>query len=46
VNNSNVENIICLPKTGHDLQPKLTKKTYKAEDLPHAVEIAKDITKK
>ena len=46
VNNSNVENIICLPKTGHDLQPKLTKKTYKAEDLVNAVEIAKDVTKK
>lgn len=46
VNNSNVENVICLPKTGHDLQPKLTKKTYKAEDLPHAVKIAKEVTKK
>ena len=46
VNNSNVENIICLPKTGHDLQPKLTKKTYKAEDLIHAVETAKKVTKK
>ena len=46
VNNSNVENIICLPKTGHDLQLKLTKKTYKAEDLPHAVETAKQVTKK
>jgi len=46
VNNSNVENIICLPKTGHDLQPKLTKKTYKAEDLILAVETAKKVTKK
>lgn len=46
VNNSNVENIICLPKTGHDLQPKLTKKTYKAEDLVHAVEIAKKVTER
>ena len=46
VNSSNVENVICLPKTGHDLQPKLTKKTYKAEDLPHAVKIAKEVTKK
>lgn len=46
VNNSRVENIICLPKTGHDLLPSITKKTYKVENLPQAVEIAKQVTKK
>jgi len=45
VNSSNVENIICLPKTGHDLQPSLTKKTYKVDNLPEAVKIAKKVTK-
>jgi len=46
VNNSNVENVICLPKTGHDLLPSLTKKTYKVDNLPEAVKIAKEVTKK
>lgn len=46
VNSSNVENVICLPKTGHDLMPSITKKTYKVENLPQAVEIAKQVTKK
>ena len=45
VNSSNVENVICLPKTGHDLQPSLTKKTYKVDNLPEAVKIAKKVTK-
>lgn len=46
VNSSNVENVICLPKTGHDLLPSLTKKTYKVDNLPEAVKIAKEVTKK
>ena len=46
VNSSNVENIICLPKTGHDILPSITKKAYKVENLPQAVEIAKQVTKK
>ena len=46
VNSSNVENVICLPKTGHDLQPNLTKKTYKVDNLPEAVKITKEVTKK
>ena len=46
VNSSNVENVICLPKTGHDIMPQITKKTYKVENLPQAVEIAKQVTKK
>ena len=46
INNSDVENVICLPKTGHDLQPSLTKKTYKVNNLPEAVKIAKEVTKK
>jgi hypothetical protein len=46
VNSSDIENVICLPKTGHDLLPSITKKTYKVENLPQAVEIAKQVTKK
>lgn len=46
VNSSNVESVICLPKTGHDLQPSLTKQTYKVNNLPEAVKIAKQVTKK
>ena len=46
VNGSNVENVICLPKTGHDLLPSLTKKTYKVDNLPEAVKIAKEVTEK
>ena len=46
VNGSDVENVICLPKTGHDILPSITKKTYKVEDLPQAVEFAKQVTKK
>ena len=46
VNSSDVENVICLPKTGHDLLPSISKKTYKVENLPQAVEVAKQVTKK
>ena len=46
VNSSNVENVICLPKTGHDLLPEITKKTYKVDNLPEAVKIAKEVTEK
>ena len=46
VNSNNVENVICLPKTGHDLQPSITKKTYKVDNLPEAVKIAKEVTEK
>lgn len=44
VNNSDVENIICLPKTWHDLMQMLTKNTFKVENLPEAVQIAKKVT--
>ena len=46
VNSSNVENVICLPKTGHDIMPSIMKKTYKVENLPQAVDIAKQVTEK
>jgi len=46
VNSCNVENVICLPKTGHDILPSITKKTYKVDNLPEAVKIAKQMTKK
>lgn len=44
---SNVENIICLPKTGHDMAKQLNnKKTYIVNNLEEAVCIAKKVTQK
>lgn len=44
---SNVENIICLPKTGHDMAKQLkNKKTYIVNNLEEAVNIAKKVTQK
>ena len=44
---SNVENIICLPKTGHDMAKQLkNKKTYTVNNLEEAVCIAKKVTQK
>jgi len=46
LNNSNVENFICMPESGYKVADKLeNKKTYKVETLEEAVEIAKKITK-
>ncbi len=48
--NSNIENIICLPKTGEyiyeTLKPKGGQKTYMAKSLEEAVKIAKKVTQK
>lgn len=54
--NSNIENIICMPKTGYDIADKLENKIvknninnihiYKTETLQEAVEISKKVTKK
>lgn len=51
LNNSNIDNIICMPKTGYDIADALikkntTKKIFKAETLEEAVKIAKENTKK
>lgn len=47
LDNSNIENIICLPKTGEYIANGLKKKTaYLVENLEQAVKIAKEKTKK
>ena len=44
--NSQVKNIICMPKTGHDIAKYLPKeKSYSVETLEEAVELAKKLTK-
>lgn len=47
LNNSDISNIICMPKTGHDIAKKLREeKRYVVETLEEAVDIAKNVTKK
>lgn len=47
LNNSNISNIICMPKTGHNIAKKLKdEKTHIVETLEEAVNLAKKITKK
>ncbi len=47
LNNSNISNIICMPKTGHDIAKKLVEnKKYIVQTLEEAVEVAKKVTKK
>ena len=47
LNNSNIGNIICMPKTGHDIAAKLDKaNAICVETLEEAVEVAKKVTKK
>ena len=46
LNMSNVNNIICMPESGHKIIDKLNKKTYKVDTLEEAVKIAKEVTKK
>lgn len=47
LNNSNIRNVICMPKTGHDIAKSLKKeKRYIVENLEEAVEIAKNVTAK
>lgn len=47
LNNSSINNIICMPKTGHDIAKKLkNNKKYIVENLEQAVEIAKKVTQK
>ena len=47
LNNSNISNIICMPKTGHDIAKKLKQeKSYIVNTLEEAVSTAKKVTKK
>ena len=47
INQSNIENIICMPKTGHDIAERIkNKNVYKVETMEGAVEIAKQETQK
>ena len=47
LNNSNINNIICMPKTGHDIAKKLKiEKRYIVDNLEQAVDIAKQNTRK
>ncbi len=47
LNNSDINNIICMPKTGHDIAKKLKEeKTYVVENMEDAVKTAKRVTGK
>lgn len=47
LNKSNITNVICMPKTGHDIARKLKKeKVYIVETMEEAVKIAKKVTSK
>lgn len=47
LNNSNIRNIICMPKTGHDIAKSLKEEnTYIVETLEEAVCTAKKVTEK
>lgn len=47
LNNSDISNIICMPKTGHDIAKKLKEeRKYIVETLEEAVDVAKKVTAK
>lgn len=46
MNKSEITNIICMPKTGHDIAENLKKKTYLVNSMEEAVETAKKVTQK
>lgn len=46
INKSGITNIICMPKTGHDIAEKLEKKTYLVESMEEVVKTAKRVTQK
>ena len=47
LNKSNITNVICMPKSGHDIATKLKKeKVYIVETMEEAVKIAKKVTNK
>lgn len=44
---SDIRNVICMPKTGHDIASKMkTSKAYIVDTLEEAVELAKKVTEK
>ena len=47
INKSEINNIICLPKTGHDIAKELKKENcYIVENMEEAVSVAKKVTQK
>lgn len=47
LNSSDIGNVICMPKTGHDIAKNLkSEKVYIVQDLEKAVSVAKKVTKK
>lgn len=47
LNSSDISNIVCMPKTGHDIAKKLkNKKTFIVDTLEEAVDISKKVTNK
>ena len=46
LNNSSVNNVICMPESGYKISDKITKNVYKVETIEEAVEIAKKVTSK
>ncbi len=47
LNSSDITNIICMPKTGHDIAKSLDRENiYVVETLEEAVEVAKKVTEK
>lgn len=47
LNKSNIKNVICMPKTGHDIAQKLNDdRKYVVDTLEEAVDIAKKVTTK
>jgi len=47
LSNSNISNIICMPKTGHDIAKNLNnKKCFIVDTLEEAVKVSKQVTKK
>ncbi|MCI9087228.1 MAG: UDP-N-acetylmuramoyl-L-alanine--D-glutamate ligase [Clostridia bacterium] len=46
VNQSEMNNIICMPKTGHDIANQIEKKTYLVNTMEEAVVTAKQVTQK
>ena len=47
IDNSNISNIVCMPKTGHDIAKKLkNKKAYIVNTIEEAVNVSKKVTKK
>lgn len=46
INQSEISNIICMPKTGHDIAKSLKRKIYLVSTMEEAVDIAKRVTTK